>query len=42
MTMTAKVELIATWCSNPASSSIMLAPTKGHPHHQNKKPMHKT
>lgn len=34
MTMTAKVELIATWCSNPASSSIMLAPTKGHWHHQ--------
>jgi len=30
MTMTARVELIATWSSNPASSSVMLAPIKAH------------
>jgi len=37
MTMTARVELIATWSSNPASSSVMLAPTKPHQHHQRTK-----
>lgn len=37
MTMTARVELIATWSSNPASSSVMFAPTKAHQHHQKTK-----